>query len=362
MKNIELEIKLQFFSSEKTEPATAKKRRDIRKKGQVFKSQDLVVAATVLIAFGLLPLFLSTIRGFALGFLSNSLSVNATNEFSLEYVTDLLKNSFFMILISSIPFMLVIALTGVIVNILQTGLLNVPDLLKPKFERINPLEGFKRMFSKKSLVNLIKSLFKVFVIGYVVYTVLTDSIAKVSSLSQVNLPDAFVLMIETISYIGVRIGLLLLFIGIIDYFYQWWEFEVSIRMSKEEIKEEFKQLEGDPQIKAKIRSKQRQLAHSRMMNAVPSADVVITNPTHVAVALKYDPEKGAPEVVAKGRGLLAAKIRDIAQKSDVPIVERPELARAIYHTAEVGQFIPADLYKAVAEVLAFVYRLKRKNF
>jgi len=190
---------------------------------------------------------------------------------------------------------------------------------------------------------------------------LSKSATKVVSLGQISLPDAFVMIIEMISYVGVRIGFLLLFIGLIDYFYQWWEFEKSIRMSKQEIKDEYKQLEGDPLVRSRIRSRQRQIAQSRMMQAVPSADVIITNPTHVAVALSYEPEKGAPEVLAKGRGLLAQKIKDIARENDVPIVEKPELARAIYHSAEVGQFIPPELYKAVAEVLAFVYRLKRRK-
>jgi len=152
-----------------------------------------------------------------------------------------------------------------------------------------------------------------------------------------------------------------LVIGILDFLFQWWEYEKSIRMSKQEIKEEYKQTEGDPQIKARIRAKQRQLARARMVQAIPTADVVITNPTHVAVALRYEPEKGAPEVVAKGRGLLAAKIKEIAMEHDVPIVERPELARTIYKLAEIGQLIPPELYKAVAEVLAFVYKLKRKS-
>lgn len=354
-------IDLQFFAGEKTEPATPKKRRDVRKKGQVFKSQDLLVAATTLVGFGLLPKFLEFIRDRAVAYMRTSLTTSLNGDFTVEFVSQLLRSGILEIALYSIPFMCAIGLMGIAVNLLQVGFLNVPELIKPKFERINPLEGFKRIFSKKALANLVKAILKVVVVGYVIYGALSKSATKVVSLGQISLPDAFVMIIEMISYVGVRIGFLLLFIGLIDYFYQWWEFEKSIRMSKQEIKDEYKQLEGDPLVRSRIRSRQRQIAQSRMMQAVPSADVIITNPTHVAVALSYEPEKGAPEVLAKGRGLLAQKIKDIARENDVPIVEKPELARAIYHSAEVGQFIPPELYKAVAEVLAFVYRLKRRK-
>ncbi len=356
-----IKIKLQFFAGEKTEPATPKKRRDVRKKGQVFKSQDLIMAATILLAFSLLPTFLRFISNYALRYVTDALSIQQTSDFTIEFISELIQKNIGVLIVCVLPFMLAIALMGLSINLLQTGFLNVPELIRPKFERINPLEGFKRLFSKKALVNLLKSICKVFIVGYTIYVALSQSIAKVSSLSQVSLPDGFTLMTELISNLGVKIGLLLLVLGIIDYFYQWWEFEVSIRMTKQELKDEYKQLEGDPQVKSRIRSKQRQLAYSRMMQAIPSADVVITNPTHVAVALKYEAKKGAPEILAKGRGLLAQKIKELARDNEIPIVERPELARAIYQMAEVGQFIPPELYKAVAEVLAFVYRLKQKS-
>ncbi len=356
----EIKLKLQFFAGEKTEPATPKKRRDVRKKGQVFKSQDLIMAATILLAFSLLPNFLNFIADYALRYVSSALAIQQSSDFTIEFVSKLFQNNIGVLLVCVLPFMLAIALTGLGINLLQTGFLHVPEVIRPKFERINPLEGFKRMFSKKSIVNLLKSIIKVILVGYIVYLALSQSIIKVTSLSQVSLGDAYRLMIELVSNLGVKIGLLLLVLGVIDYFYQWWEFEASIRMTKQELKDEYKQLEGDPQIKSRIRSKQRQLAYSRMMQSIPSADVVITNPTHVAVALKYEAKKGAPEVLAKGRGLLAQKIKELARENDIPIVEKPELARAIYEMAEVGQFIPPELYKAVAEVLAFVYRLKKK--
>ncbi len=356
-----IQINLQFFAGEKTEPATQKKRQDVRKKGQVFKSQDLIVSASILLGFGLIPKLLVLIRERALAYMESSLSIVANNDLTITFVSQLMRAGILEIAIYAIPFMLIIGMGGALASVVQTGLLHVPDLLKPKFERINPLEGFKRIFSKKALVNLIKSLLKITLIGYAVYGALKDKLTQVSSLGQTSLPDAFILIVDMISAVGIRIGLLLLVIGLLDYFYQWWEFEVSIRMSKQEIKEEFKQMEGDPLIKSRIRSRQRQIAQSRMMQSVPKADVIITNPTHVAVALRYEPEKGAPEVLAKGRGLLAQKIKEIARENEVPIVEKPELARTIYKLADVGSLIPPELYKAVAEVLAFVYSLKKRK-
>lgn len=361
MEELRVRINLQFFAGEKTEPATPKKRRDVRKKGQVFKSQDLVVAVSILVSFSILPKYLEIVRGYALSFLASSLSVSQIDQFTYHTVTDILFKSILVIGAFTLPLMLIVAVAGVLINVLQTGPLYVPSLLQPKFERINPLEGLKRMFSKRSLVNLLKSLLKVLIVGYIAYGALAANAAKVLTLGQVSLADAFYLIVDAISGVGVKVGFLLLVIGILDFLFQWWEYEKSIRMSKQEIKEEYKQTEGDPQIKARIRAKQRQLARARMVQAIPTADVVITNPTHVAVALRYEPEKGAPEVVAKGRGLLAAKIKEIAMEHDVPIVERPELARTIYKLAEIGQLIPPELYKAVAEVLAFVYKLKRKS-
>ncbi|MDD4694432.1 MAG: EscU/YscU/HrcU family type III secretion system export apparatus switch protein, partial [Firmicutes bacterium] len=266
---LSFKVNLQFFAGEKTEPATSKKRRDVRKKGQVFKSQDLVVAVSILVAFTILPKYLELIRGYALNFMASSLVVEKVDQFTFEGLSNLFFKCVIAVILFAVPLMLAILLLGVAINLLQTGLLNVPDLLKPKFERINPLQGFKRMFSKRALANLVKSLLKVLVIGYIAYSALVANVSRVLSLGQVSLGDAFYLIVDSISDIGIKIGSLLLIVGIADLFYQWWEFEKSIRMSKQEIKEEYKQTEGDPQIKAKIRSKQRQIARARMMEKIP---------------------------------------------------------------------------------------------
>ena len=192
----EIKLKLQFFAGEKTEPATPKKRRDVRKKGQVFKSQDLIMAATILLAFSLLPNFLNFIADYALRYVSSALAIQQSSDFTIEFVSKLFQNNIGVLLVCVLPFMLAIALTGLGINLLQTGFLHVPEVIRPKFERINPLEGFKRMFSKKSIVNLLKSIIKVILVGYIVYLALSQSIIKVTSLSQVSLGDAYRLMIE----------------------------------------------------------------------------------------------------------------------------------------------------------------------
>jgi flagellar biosynthetic protein FlhB len=229
----------------------------------------------------------------------------------------------------------------------------------PNLNKLNPLEGFKRLFSKTAFVELVKSIFKIGIIGYVIYDYLKGNIEVVPELLNMNIESSAVFIGNTIINIGIRAAAVLLILSIFDYAYQIWDYEKSIRMSKQEIRDEYKEIEGNPQIKSKIKEKQRQLALRRMMAEVPNADVIITNPTHFAVAVRYDANASdAPQVIAKGKDLIAQKIKETAKENKVPIVENKPLAQALYKSVEIGENIPSELYKAVAEVLAYVYSLR----
>ena len=240
-----------------------------------------------------------------------------------------------------LPILGILAVFSFASQALQVGFMATPESIMPKFTRINPMEGLKRIFSKRALVELVKSVFKISIVGYIVYKQLMNAVPWLIGLGFSDLRQSFRLVIDAVTSMATRIGIVLLVLAAADYLYQRWEFEQSIRMSKQEIKEELRQTEGDPLVRSKIRQRQRQMAASRMMTAVPPADVVVTNPTHYAVALRYDADNmQAPQVVAKGMGHVAQKIKEIAQENNVSIVSKPELARALYKTTEVGQEIP----------------------
>jgi flagellar biosynthetic protein FlhB len=259
-----------------------------------------------------------------------------------------------------LPLMAVSIFVSIIATMAQTRLLVTPSQVKPDFSRLNPLKGIKRMFSLKSLVELFKSLLKVAVIGVIIYIDVSPQFEKIMLLFDTNLRASMAWTANLLIDVGIKSSIAMVIIGIADYFYQWWTFEKQIMMSKEEIKEEFKQIEGNPEIKGRIRNMQRRLSQMRMMQAVPKADVVIRNPTHYAIALMYEGRKGkAPLVVAMGQDNMALKIVEIAIKNNVHITENRPLAQALYKVVKVGDEIPTEFYKAVAEVLAYIYRLKR---
>lgn len=356
-----IRMNLQLFAGEKTEPATPRRREEARKKGQVAKSGEVGIAIMILVGFisidllgplmwgriqSMMRLFLQTLHewdGTDLGLQSLFLSALTTGG---------------IVLVPIFGIMFVFAFAS---QALQVGLKATGESIMPKFSRINPMEGFKRIFSKRAVVELIKSVFKISIVGYMVYSQLKGAIPWLVGLGLTDLQQSWMLVLEAVLNLATKIGIVLLVVAAADYLYQRWEFEQSIRMSKQEIKEEMRQTEGDPMVRSKIRQKQRQMAASRMMAAVPTADVVVTNPTHYAVALRYSADNmQAPQVVAKGMGHVAAKIKEIASDNGVTILQKPELARALYKTTEVGQEIPPDLYPAVAELLAFVYRLRNK--
>ncbi len=289
--------------------------------------------------------------------MGNAAAIAASDpRFYTIFIDNLLR--FFVITGPVLVAMVVIAFTA---NVAQVGFHISPKAMEPKLDKLDLVKGFKRLFSLQSFVRMIRDVVKLAVVGLVAYWSIESEFKSFFLLPDQTVTQLAAVMVGVALKIALKIGAIILVIAIFDYAYQKYEFEKSIKMSKQELKEEFKETEGSPQIKSRVRQLQREMSRNRMMRAVPQADVVITNPTHLAVALKYDPEGGsAPEVVAKGERLIAQRIKEVAIANNVPVVEDKPLARALYKMCEVGQFVPATLYRAVAEILAYVYRLQGK--
>lgn len=351
---------LQLFNQEKTEEATPKRKEEARKKGQVAKSVEINSAFVILAAFLALKMIGPYIYGELTAFMRFMFSHFSTADITITHINILVINLGFVFLKTALPVMVVILVISLAVNFLQVGFVLSFEPLIPKFDRINPISGFQRLFSLRSVVELVKSLAKITVIGYFVYRFILRETAQVPQLIGADLTDSFKYSAGLVADLAFEIGAVILVLAALDYFYQWWEHNKSLKMSKQEIKEEFKQTEGNPQIKGKIKERQRALALRRMMQEVPKATAVITNPTHFAVAIKYEKTMSAPEVVAKGQDFLAERIKQVARENRVTVVENKPLARALYATVEVGSVIPPELYQAVAEVLAYVFRLKKR--
>jgi flagellar biosynthetic protein FliR/FlhB len=347
-------------SGEKTEDPTPKKKKDAKDKGQVVKSKELTSAIT-LIAITLSLVILSS---FSIDKLKETLVLylHYYPNFVLngQSFNGILINSFIRIMIIFLPIALPILVIGVLANVAQTGKVLTTEPLKPKLDKLNPINGFKRMFSMKALVDLLKNLLIVSIVGYVGYGFIKDNYYVILHYTNYRVEAIIVELGSLIIKIFFKVTLVLVFIGIIDYVYQRYQFNKDLRMTKQEVKEEYKQQEGDPQIKGKIRQKQRDMAMKRMMQSVPDATVVITNPTHLAIAIKYEEASGkAPMVVAKGSDHVAIKIKEIAMESEVPIIENKPLARLMYSQVEIDEEIPFEMYQTVAEILVMVLKLKK---
>ncbi|MED4532500.1 flagellar biosynthesis protein FlhB [Metabacillus fastidiosus] len=356
-----LTLDLQFFAGEKTEKATPRKRQESRKKGQVAKSQDVNTAVSLLTVF-LSFLFIGTfmrerIMDLLTGIIQDFMLLDLTVNSVQKLFTTLAYETVFILA----PVMAVALVAGIIGNYLQVGFLFAPEAIQMKLEKLNPIQGFKRIFSVRALVEFLKSMLKISFIGLVAFAVLWFDMDKILRLSHLTVEQSFAYIGSLVLKMGLFAAAALLFLSLLDYLYQKYDFEKNIRMSKQDIKDEYKKTEGDPLIKSKIKQKQREVAMRRMMQDVPTADVVITNPTHFAIALKYDDDKmDAPIVVAKGVDFVAQKIREVAKANDVIMVENRPLARALYDQVEIGRVVPEEFFKAVAEILAYVYRLKHK--
>ncbi len=346
------------MAGEKTEAPTPRRRADARKKGQVAKSPEVNTALILLASFWVIRSAGPKSASAYTALMQRTFTIIGTVEFTPNeiYAGGLALAVSFVQIIA--PLILVVVAVGIVANLAQVGFLFSFEALKPDPSRINPLNGFKRMFALRGVVDLFKSLLKIIIIGVVVYGSLRDNIDVIIAAPHMNISAALGSLLQIAISAGMRVGVVMLVIAAADYLYQRYEFEKNLRMTKQEVQEEMKRYEN-PQLKARIRSRQRQIAMNRMMSAVPEADVVITNPTHYAVALRYNKKKmNAPHVVAKGQRLVAQRIKEKAKEYKVPLVENKPLARSLFGSVEIGQEIPLDLYQAVAEVLAFVYRLK----
>jgi len=354
-------LDLQLFGGEKTEKATPKKRQDTRKKGQVAKSQDLTGAVVLLASFFSLLMFGSSFKERLVGLFKDIFLNRLTMDLSINNVMSLAVEYGIDILLLLAPVFLTVVVMALAANLMQVGFMLTGESLKPKFSKLDPIKGFKNIFSVRSLVEFAKSILKLVIIGFLVYQTLRGAIADIGKLSEVNIEKTFHFVASLTMTLGLKIGAALFVMAALDFLYQKYEFEKSIRMSKQDIKDEYKKMEGDPLIKGKIRERQRRMAMQRMMQEVPKADVVITNPTHFAVALKYEGSNmEAPQIVAKGQDFVALRIKEIAKENGVITMENKPLARALFQRSEIGDSIPADLFQAVAEVLAYVYKLKGK--
>ena len=344
---------------ERTEAPTAKRRTDFRKKGQVAQSREVQTASmfTLLLLFWIFfaPIFWDSLRELIATIWKASGQYDIT-PLSLMHLTFHIGGSMGKMLA---PLFLAALLIGFFATFLQIGWLFTAEPMMPDLSKLDPIKGMGRFFSKRSLLEVIKSLLKVLLIGWVAFKTVADGFEQALILGQVPVEQTILYLARTIALVMAKVAGIMIFLAAIDYGFVRWEMEEKMKMTKQEVKEEMKETEGDPHIKSKIRSIQQQMARRRMMAAVPTADVVITNPTHIAVAVRYEAgAMDAPLVVAKGQDLVAERIRELAREHDVPLVENPPVARLLHSRVEIGQMIPEDLFRAVAEILAYVYSLK----
>lgn len=347
----------------KTEKASPKKRRDERKKGNVFKSQDIITIVSLIGCFyaleKLFPLMYKTVRDY---FVKCIGYVESIDSMSNDRVLNLGNEMIVNIAISAVPILLIAVALAIIATGIQTKFLFTGKNMEPKFNRINPIEGFKKMFAGKNAVELLKNLLKITILITILVGFMMDRVVEATSTMSMDLVSSFrYILIETIKLVELVV-MWFIAVAAFDFMYQWWDYERQIKMSKQEVKEEYKQMEGNPEIKAKIKDLQRQRSRNRMMQAVPEADVIIRNPTHFAVALKYDSDSfNAPVVIAKGQDELALRIVKIGEENKVFILEDKPLARAIYASTNINQEIPPEYYGTVAEILVYIYKLNKKK-
>ncbi|WP_406621863.1 flagellar biosynthesis protein FlhB [Bacillus atrophaeus] len=358
---MKLRLDLQFFAGEKTEKATPKKRQDTRKKGQVAKSADVNTAVSLLVVFLSFIAIGPYMRDRLLSFLETFYTESLTMKLSMSNVhmlfIDLLKDTGIILA----PIMLVALIAGVISNYMQIGILFSAEVIKPDLKKLSPLKGFKRIYSMRAIVELLKSILKIAVVGFAAFLVLWTHYGEILRLPLLTPEEVLSFVSKLTLWMGLSGAGALMVLAGLDYLYQKFDYEKNIRMSKQDIKDEYKKSEGDPIIKSKIKQRQREMAMRRMMQEVPKADVIITNPTHYAIALKYDEHKmDAPYIIAKGVDHLALKIKQIAKEHDVMTVENRPLARALYDQVEIDQAVPEEFFKVIAEILAYVYKTKQK--
>ena len=366
--NIVLHYNLQWFAAdgeggEKTEPATDKKLRDARDEGKVAKSKELTAAFDLIVLFLVLKVFVSFVGEKLLGFFSYIYNrmpdfLNETQkDMSSVTVRNFMNDIILQFLLTCLPFFIFGVVVTILVSIVQVGWKVTTKPMAPKLDKFNPINGFKRIFSKDAIFELIKSVLKIGVILYMAYSSIKSHQNDIFILYELPLKRAVALVGDIIINTGLKISIVYLIVGIVDYIYNKHKFNEDMKMTKQEVKDEFKNTEGDPTIKGQQRKRMQEASQRRMMQDVPKADVVITNPTHFAVAIKYDADTNqAPVVTAKGQDYVAMKIKEIARDNNIRIVENKPLARMLFHNVELGAEIPPELYQSVAEILAMIYK------
>lgn len=366
-----LRLNLQLFAEEgaggeKTEEATAKRLDDARKEGQVNKSQELVTAAMLFALFISIKIFVGYMAdNFIKAFPENytTIHVYATEMPNIGFFTALLRQGYIRILITTLPMFAIAIIVAFGVNVAQVKWKPTAKPLQPKLDKISPLKGFKRMFSADKIFELVKSVVKIALVFYIAWTTIVKDYDTIKIFYELELLQAVKYIGNFVINMGVKISAIYLLIGFADFIYHYFKFKKDMRMTKQEVKDEFKQTEGDPQIKGRIKQKMREASQRRMMEKVPGADVVITNPTHFACALKYDKAvSSAPVLVAKGADFVAQKIKEVARENKVPIVENKALARMLYTNVDLDSEIPPELYAMAAEVLSYVYQTTGKQY
>lgn len=347
-------------AGERTEEATQTRRDEFRKRGQVAHTKELGTGFILLFAFILIYMTGQFFFKEILELFESSYGRNLSEAVRTDNYNAILMMALTKFVLLFFPIGIIAVIIGVMSNVFQTGLLHVEDALEPNFEKINPISGLQRLFSLKAVVEGVKSLIKITLVIYLLYFILSKEVSSISTLMNYSVVEMLEFIGKKTAHLIGLVALLMIAIAVADYFYQWWDLEKQMMMTKQEVREEIKSREGDPHIKARVRRIQRDIANRRMMQDVPKADVIITNPTHIAVALKYDKNLPAPQIIAMGGDLIAEKIKAIAREHGIPIVENKPLARTIFKTLEIGQVIPRELFVAVAEVLSYVYKLKQK--
>lgn len=356
-----IKIDLAFFNGEKTEKPTQKKKSKARGEGQVAISKEIAVAATLILGFMTLKFLGKYIYKKCYDLMNFDFSLIKDANFIIndKYLFEFCIFLFVRIIVICAPIFLVNAFIGFTTNLLQVGWHPTTKPLKPKFQAFNPVNGLKKMFSSRQIIETLMAIFKIAFISIIIITTVSKEVHQIRNIIFMDLIQAVIYIGNLCLDIGIKVGYWFIIIAILDFIYQRFSHTKKLKMSKQDMKEEFKQTEGDPIIKSKIRQKMRESSLRRMMQEIPNADVIITNPTHFAIAIKYDRQKEtAPIVVAKGVDYLAQKIKNVAKENNIEIIENKPLARALYSSVEIGKEIPPELYQAVAEVLAFVYKLK----
>jgi flagellar biosynthesis protein FlhB len=347
---------------DKTEQATPKKQEDARKKGQVAKSRE--IPSVAVLAVGAVYMFFNAKS------LTYKLGDNVKEAFTnipqfisgdlgcFLYMSQTIKNFLYLLL----PLMIILVVVSVLANVLQTGFVLSVEPLTPNLSKIDPIKGLGRIASKRSLAELLKSMFKIIIVGWAAFSTLKDDYTKLTPLMYQDNAQIMMMLGQVSLTVVKRCCYIIFVLAVMDFMFQRWEFDQSLKMTKQEVKDEYKQTEGDPLIKSRIRAIQREMARRRMMKEVPKADVVITNPTHFAIALRYKPGEGmtAPKIIAKGANKLAQRIKELAMKHGIPLVENKALAQNLYKL-DIGQEVPPKFYQVVAEILAYVYSLKKKK-